>query len=71
MNSPCNGCTERKPGCHGSCLKYEDWKIENAAMMDWLREKNHVVISYSVIRRAWKKKRYGRKHSSSIDSEYR
>ena len=23
--SPCKGCPDRYPGCHGSCEKYKEW----------------------------------------------
>ena len=25
-HSPCEGCCERKPGCHGNCRRYEGYK---------------------------------------------
>jgi len=28
MNVPCNGCTDRHAGCHGSCEKYAAFKAE-------------------------------------------
>ena len=34
MNCPCNGCDERKVGCHGNCTKspsYDDWKQWSSA----------------------------------------
>lgn len=24
----CYGCEDRKVGCHGTCLKYKEWKKE-------------------------------------------
>lgn len=24
--SPCKGCPEKQPGCHGDCQDYKDWK---------------------------------------------
>ena len=35
---PCKGCLDRKLGCHGVCVAYQDWKIERAAELDWLAE---------------------------------
>lgn len=25
-DTPCNGCAEREPGCHGKCERYMKWK---------------------------------------------
>lgn len=25
--SPCTDCEERKPGCHGTCEKYKEWRV--------------------------------------------
>lgn len=30
-SAPCYGCTDRSPGCHGSCEKYTAWKAEKDA----------------------------------------
>lgn len=26
IEAPCKDCMERHEGCHGSCVKYMDWK---------------------------------------------
>ena len=42
MNCPCNGCDERKLGCHSNCTKkpsYDDWK----QWSDEMSEKNKVI----------------------------
>ena len=26
--SPCLGCADRVPGCHGKCEKYQGWRAE-------------------------------------------
>lgn len=69
--SPCKDCLDRTLTCHSVCRRYEDWKIENAARQDWLREQNSVEISDSVIRRNWKRKRYCRQQKSKINIENR
>lgn len=28
MTNPCKDCISRKTGCHGSCEKYKNWKVE-------------------------------------------
>ena len=68
---PCKGCENSTVTCHSVYRRYEDWKIENAARQDWLREQNSVEISDSVIRRNWKRKRYCRQQKSKINIENR
>lgn len=49
MNCPCNGCDERKLGCHSNCTKspsYEDWK-------QWCDEKSKIYKSVSKDRAAY------------------
>ena len=31
--NPCHKCSDRVPGCHGSCPRYKAWKDEAAAVM--------------------------------------
>lgn len=26
MTGPCKGCQRRKPGCHGNCERYLNWR---------------------------------------------
>lgn len=38
MNCPCNGCDERKLGCHSNCTKepsYDDWR-------QWMSERAEI-----------------------------
>ena len=39
--SPCEGCTDRAIGCHGTCQKYTDWKD------DWLKERKVQNSAYN------------------------
>ena len=70
MKCPCKGCTERTLTCHGVCHRYEDWKIERAAINDYNREQNKVYISEPSIRKYWKNMRFGR-HRGKVDREQR
>lgn len=36
--SPCKGCTERYPGCHDHCEKYDTWKAEIKKQKDAEKE---------------------------------
>ena len=56
-HAPCKDCPDRTVTCHSVCQKYEDWKIERAAMLDWQREQNHVEISDYALRQHWRNKR--------------
>lgn len=38
--APCKGCTERRPGCHGSCEKYRQWKAERDTVVAWLKNQH-------------------------------
>ena len=38
LKCPCKGCTDRTVTCHSVCKKYEDWKIEDRAIKDGLRD---------------------------------
>ncbi len=29
MECPCRDCGDRKVGCHGTCEKYKEWKVQN------------------------------------------
>ena len=31
MNGPCKDCATRYIGCHGSCMKYYEWKEKREA----------------------------------------
>ena len=44
MNSPCHGCTKRKPGtgCHDRCEEYKAFRKE----LDELNRKMHLEAEY-------------------------
>ena len=35
--SPCKGCTDRHPACHGSCEKYNNWVEQYRAQQRYLQ----------------------------------
>ena len=46
---PCNGCTERRAGCHARCERYKAWVEEHEAEKEELRQKKreyHAVATY-------------------------
>ena len=47
--SPCKGCTDRTLTCHGFCKRYQAWKEEHEAEMEWTRQQN------SIPTHGWKK----------------
>ena len=53
--SPCFGCTDRIPGCHDICMKYESWKLTRSAVR--AREKQD--------KEAWLVARKGQRHHRS------
>lgn len=50
MNCPCKGCVERVVGCHGGCVRYQEYSAERAV----IREKRHheMEITNALIRGA-------------------
>ena len=69
MKCPCKGCTDRTLTCHSVCRRYEDWKIERAAIKDYTREMNREFVSDAVIRRHWRNLK-SRRHSAGERREY-
>ena len=57
---PCKGCYDRKLGCHGVCTRYQDWKIERAAELDWLKEQRMPHIEHIRKRETEKMRRVAR-----------
>ena len=64
MDCPCNGCNERKLGCHSSCTKepsYDDWKqwvedrteINKCAIRDNHAYLHSLEYSTQIKRRKW------------------
>lgn len=48
---PCNNCTERRAGCHGTCERYKGWKAEREAWADRKnaeKKKEQDVIDYQL-----------------------
>ena len=52
---PCQGCADRvaDPNCHPGCKQYEDWRIENAAIQDDLKDHNALGVSDYALRIHW------------------
>ncbi len=52
---PCNGCSERKIGCHGSCEKYSEYRsamddilnkqLEERKYVDYITERAVRILS--------------------------
>ena len=42
--SPCKGCTERNPGCHGSCDRYKEWKERYDAQQEHLKANRYRML---------------------------
>jgi hypothetical protein len=69
LSCPGKGCDRRTLTCHGVCRKYEEWKIERAAIKDWIREKNMLEVSDTVIRKYWKNIKYRRRRGTKTGKE--
>ena len=35
---PCNGCPDRRAGCHGACPKYQEFRTEHEAERARIRQ---------------------------------
>lgn len=46
-NSPCEGCTDRKPICHSNCNYYISWKERSNALKQKAYAKNGIIIDYT------------------------
>lgn len=69
MKCPCKGCERRTLTCHGLCENYQEWKKENTARNDWLKEQNRVHVSDSVIKKHWKNLSYSRRRVTKVSKE--
>lgn len=43
---PCNGCTERKLGCHDRCDRYQEFKTKRTTMLAKIREEKQRERDY-------------------------
>jgi hypothetical protein len=37
-NSPCMGCPNRHPACHGECDSYKEWLVRHHEQQQYLKE---------------------------------
>lgn len=48
MDSPCHGCTERTPICHGAgnCKRHDEWKAQHDMERDQRRQQKAIQNAY-------------------------
>lgn len=53
---PCNGCQDRKEGCHGKCQRYFEWKAECAEIRNKVQKERDMnpLLSTTLTRKRWK-----------------
>ena len=60
--NPCNGCEERKVGCHGACGRYKEWRRKldekNERRVEFLKRGG--TMSEAAEREIWRKQRWSR-----------
>ena len=69
--SPCLGCTERHPACHGSCKAYQGWADQyHAQQKHLLANKNRFSVPMTAARdKAYSKHRID-KHTYAYGGQY-
>lgn len=59
MTVPCQGCADRKVGCHSSCEKYKAFREENEQAKAKREEQRHTVC-HDYIRESYAVKKWRR-----------
>lgn len=60
MNAPCKGCLDRHFNCHGTCHKYQQFKLENEKIAEQ-KEKERLAtpsLCRKVVKQIWKEERW-------------
>lgn len=42
-NPTCNGCPDRKPGCHDQCERFKAWQQPHKAELDYVYDMTHTM----------------------------
>lgn len=63
-DSPCHGCTERKPGtgCHDRCERFGEWRNVVQKINKAEQAMNPDIMSEASKRELWRRNRYIRKN---------
>ena len=59
MKNTCEGCTERNPGCHDRCERYQAALTEHIAKKKWLKRYTSSLVTEPHIQRI--RKRFGQR----------